>query len=262
MESPRAVLSPSGSEAASVSCCLSGAAASPAFMAGLTRLPFASPSCSRQHYCSGLAMHCPHDMQRCQTGQRGSADNVTQDRKQIKAPAAQLQSWSLQACRYAANAGQHPRMAGLPPLHLRSGADQAGTPALRISIHYVLIDIHSAKQHGCCIASGAARAAHWQQQHMMKAKNIDHPMLPRNIFTGKRQQARVGSMGPTCGNAGGFPKGGALLVPGVSELGQCWSCCAKSGSAAAMFSAVTRSMLDCVLAARGPSAALSAVLPI
>ena len=103
---------------------------------------------------------------------------------------------------------------------------------------------------------------HWQQQHMMEAWNIDHPMLPPNASEAREQQARVGSMGPTCGNAGGFPEEGALLLPGVSELGPCWSCCAKSGSAAAMFSAVTRSMLDCVLAARGPSAALSAALPI
>jgi hypothetical protein len=130
-------------------------------------------------------------------------------------------------------------------------------------MHFVLMDIHSAKQRGCCIASGAARAgALAAAAYDEGKKNIDHPMLPPNSFTGKRQQARVSSMGPTCGNAGGFPKEGALLVPGVSELGPCWICCAKSGSAAAMFSAVTRSMLDCVLAARGPSAALSAVLPI
>ena len=70
----------------------------------------------------------------------------------------------------------------------------------------------------------------------------------------------------TCGNAGGFPGGNPLQVPGAAELpGRCpplsVSDCARSGSAAAMFSAVTKSMLDCVLAARA-AAALSAALPI
>ncbi len=69
-------------------------------------------------------------------------------------------------------------------------------------------------------------------------------------------------MEQTCGKAGGFPGDSAVLLAGVSELGPCWSCVAKSGSAAAMFSAVTRSMLDFVLAARGPSAGLSPALPI
>ena len=74
------------------------------------------------------------------------------------------------------------------------------------------------------------------------------------------------SMSHTCGNAGGFPKGKALQVPGAAELpGRCppvsVSDCARSGSTAAMFSAVTKSMLDCVLAARA-AAALSAALPM
>ena len=74
------------------------------------------------------------------------------------------------------------------------------------------------------------------------------------------------SLSHTCGNAGGFPGGNPLQVPGAAELpGRCpalsVSDCARSGSAAAMFSAVTKSMLDCVLAARA-AAALTAALPI
>ena len=74
----------------------------------------------------------------------------------------------------------------------------------------------------------SSEMARWSAEDALAActrelslSKIDHLMFPANVSEAKEQQARLDSMGPTCRNAEGFPEGGALLLPGVSELGSC-----------------------------------------